>query len=67
MVDKNRIFEKDGLKIGMTGYLGFNSSYPSKETIQNNIRELKQGGANLLLHLYFMADKNTTAVTLSSN
>lgn len=62
-VDKNRIFEKDGLKIGMTGYLGFNSSYPSKETIQNNIRELKQGGANFIIASLHGGGQNTTAVT----
>lgn len=41
-VDKYSVFEKDGFKIGMLGYLGFNSSYVSDEKIMEDIRMMKE-------------------------
>lgn len=62
-VDKTEIFEKDGFKIGMTGYLGFNTSYPSKESVENNIRELKAKGADFIIASLHGGGQNTTKVT----
>lgn len=36
------VFEKDGLKVGMLGYLGFNTSYVSDEKILEDIRMMEE-------------------------
>lgn len=41
-VDKYTVFEKDGFKVGMLGYLGFNSSFVSDEKIIEDIRMMKE-------------------------
>lgn len=41
-VDKYTVFEKDGFRIGMLGYLGFNSSFVSDEKIEKDIRMMKE-------------------------
>lgn len=40
-VESYSVFEKDGLKVGMLGYLGFNTSYVSDEKILEDIRMMK--------------------------
>jgi len=40
-VESYSVFEKDGLKVGMLGYLGFNTSYVSDERILEDIRMMK--------------------------
>lgn len=41
-VESYSVFEKDGLKVGMLGYLGFNTSYVSDEKIIEDIRMLEE-------------------------
>jgi len=41
-VDKYTVFEKDGFKVGLLGYLGFNSSFVSDEKIMEDIRMMKE-------------------------
>lgn len=41
-VESYSIFEKDGLKVGMLGYLGFNTSYVSDEKILEDIHMMKE-------------------------
>lgn len=41
-VESYSVFEKDGLKVGMLGYLGFNTSHVSDEKIQEDIRMMKE-------------------------
>lgn len=62
-VDKTEMFEKDGFKIGMMGYLGFNTSYPSGESVANNIKELKSQGADFIIASLHGGGQNTTKVT----
>ena len=41
-VESYSVFEKDGLKVGMLGYLGFNTSYVSDEKIIEDIQMLEE-------------------------
>ncbi len=41
-VDEYQVFEKGDLKIGLIGYLGFNSSYVSDDKIQKDIQMLRE-------------------------
>lgn len=40
--DSYSVFEKDGFKVGMLGYLGFNSSFVSDHKILSDIKMLKE-------------------------
>lgn len=41
-VESHSVFEKDGFKVGMLGYLGFNTSFVSDEKILEDIRMMKE-------------------------
>ncbi len=62
-VDKVEIFEKDGFVIGLMGHMGFNSSYPSRESIANNIKELREAGADFIISSLHGGGQNTTQLT----
>ena len=62
IVDKVAFFEKNGLKIGLTGFLAFDSSFPTVAVIEKNLRLLKQGGADFIIASMHGGGQNTTRV-----
>lgn len=41
-VDEYQVFKKDDIKIGLVGYMGFNTSFVSDEKIKEDIKTLKE-------------------------
>ncbi len=63
-VDEYQVFEKGELKIGLVGYLGFNSSYVADDKIQKDIKMLRESeNVDYIVAAMHWGGQNTHEVT----
>lgn len=62
-VDKSLIFEENGIKVGLLGYLGFNSSFVSDDKIIEDIQMLRDNGVDYIVASMHWGGQNTHELT----
>lgn len=64
MVDKKEVIEKDGFKIGLLSYYGFNTSYATDEVIDRDVKYLKEiEGVDYIISYVHWGGQGTYPIT----
>lgn len=62
-VDLIETFEKDGIKVGLCGFLAYETSYATEEVIKERIQKLKEENCDFIIANMHGGGQNTTALT----
>lgn len=62
-VDKKIIYDKDGLRVGLLAYNGFNGSYATDDMIQRDVQYFRDNKVDYIVALVHWGGQNTTIVT----